>query len=200
MLINIIYLEGINNHMPIDRGSHISAIVEEIKHINPNSILDVGIGFGLFGAIFRAYTDIRWSEVYPERYGNWQTRIDGIEIFPEYRNPLWKVYNYVSIGDALEKLNDVNETLAEKYDLVYSGDMIEHFTKENGHILIGKMLKKGRNVIIATPYPTPPQDPVLGNEHERHLSEWTLDDFLPYTHEIVGCFNGILVVKLKGTE
>lgn len=177
--------------MPISRGSHISAVIEEVKHLNPQSILDVGCGFGLMGAIFRAYTDIRLSELNPERYSKWQTRIDGIEVFVGYRNPLWTAYTGIILNDARIALDECAE-----YDLIYAGDIIEHFTKENGHELIRKMLKKGKKVIIATPSPAPKQDPLLGNAHEEHLSSWDETDFVNYQHEIIGSFGGILVVRL----
>lgn len=181
--------------MPINRGSHLSALIEEVKHLNPQSILDVGCGFGLNGAIFRAYTDIRWSEVYPERYKDWQTRIDAIEIFENYRNPLWKVYDRVVVGDAQYHFG-MDDQLLPQYDLIYCGDMIEHFEKPAAHQLIRKMLDHGKYVIIATPSPTPPQAPVLGNAHEEHLSEWDEKDFMEYNHERIGNFGGILMMKL----
>lgn len=177
--------------MPIDRGSHISALIEEVKFLKPESILDVGCGFGHMGSIFRAYTDIRLSEIYPERYHNWKANIEGIEIFEAYRNPQWLVYNMVHVDDAMVVLDEL-----EQYDLVYCGDMIEHITKEEGHTMIKKMMDHGRHVMIATPSPAPAQDEILGNTHEKHLSSWDESDFQSYPHRVVGNFGGILLIDL----
>ena len=181
-------------HMPINRGSHISAIIQEIKHLKPNSILDIGVGFGMMGVIFRAYTDIRMSEISPNRYhkNGYQARIDGIEVFEPYRNGVWEAaYDYVYVGNVTDILQNL-----QHYDLIYAGDVIEHFSKEEGRNILEQMLNKGSNVIIATPSPAPKQDELLGNRHEKHLSSWDEADFAAYGHEIVGNFDGILVVRL----
>lgn len=183
--------------MPLNRAIHISPIVEEIKWCKPNSILDVGIGFGMMGVIFRAYTDIRKSELNPDSYHSWPTQIDGIEIFDWYKNPVWDVYTNVYRGDALEWLDKLG-----KYDVVYCGDMIEHLTKEDGFKLIDKMLAHCNSwVIIATPSPAPVQKAILGNPNEEHLSEWKMEDFQKYNCELIGNFfserDNMLCVRLK---
>jgi len=189
--------------MPTNRAVHISAEIEEIKWINPGSILDVGIGFGMMGTVFRAATDVRKSERNPESFHNWPTRIDGIEIFEWYRNPAWDMYTNVYIGNALE----VIDTL-DKYDVIYCGDMLEHLTKEDGEKLLDKMLEHSNGwVEIATPSPAPTQGEVLGNIHETHLSEWTQQQFEDYAQkkgyvmELVGNiydFSGnMLCVRIK---
>jgi len=189
--------------MPANRGVHVSAEIEEVKWLKPNSILDVGIGFGSMGVLFRQATDVRKSERNPESYHDWPTRIDGIEIFEWYRNPVWQVYTNVYIGNAM----DVLDTL-DKYDMVYCGDMIEHISKEDGYKLIEKMLDHSNQWIqIATPSPAPPQEAILGNENERHVSEWTEQEFKDYatekgyTCELVGNFydfsGNMLCVRIK---
>ncbi len=189
--------------MPANRGVHISAEIEEIKWLKPNSILDVGIGFGSMGVLFRQATDVRKSERSHESYHDWPTRIDGIEVFEWYRNPVWQVYTNVYIGNALE----VIDTL-EKYDVVYCGDMIEHLSKSDGFLLMEKMLDHSNQWIeIATPSPAPTQGEILGNIHETHLSEWTQKDFEEYctlkgyTCELVGNFydfsGNMLCVRIK---
>ncbi len=183
---------------------HLSAEIEEIKWLKPHSILDVGIGFGIMGTVFRAVTDVRMSERNPESYHDWPTRIDGIEIFEWYRNPAWAMYTNVYVGDALQVLDE----LEIKYDVIYCGDMIEHLSKEDGYKLIEKMLDRSNQwVEIATPSPAPKQDPILGNAHEEHLSEWLQTEFEDYakekgyTCEIVGNFpeaaGNMLCVRIK---
>lgn len=179
--------------MPINRGSHISAVIEEVKHLNPQSILDVGCGAGLMGSVFRAYTDIRLSELRPERYHTWETVIHGIEVFEDYRNPLWESYNHVYIGEAIEVLKSSDNS---SYDLIYAGDVLEHFTKDKGFSFIDTLLKHGKTILIATPSPAPAQPALLGNAYEEHLSSWDEFDFVQYDFQVVGNFNGILLIKL----
>lgn len=182
--------------MPLNRAIHLSPVIEEIKYYKPGSILDVGIGWGLMGGIFRAYTDIMKSERAPELYHNWGCKIDGIEIFDWYRSKAWDLYNNVYVGNALEEIDKLGD-----YDIIYCGDVIEHLSKEKGHELIEKMLAHaGRCVIIATPSPAPKQDAIFGNDHEAHISEWTEEDFAKYKCELIGNFfserDNMLVVRL----
>lgn len=189
--------------MPTNRAIHLSAIIEEVKWINPGSILDVGVGFGVMGPLFRMATDVRKSERNPESYHDWPTRIDGIEIFEWYRNPVWNTYTNVYIGNALDTIDGL-----PTYDFVYCGDMIEHLAHEDGEKLIDKMLEHANKWIhIATPSPAPVQGEILGNANEAHLSEWTQQQFEDlaqtkgYVMELVGNFyserDNMLVVRIK---
>ena len=76
--------------MPSSRPNTIPAVVHLLRQIQPRSILDVGVGFGKWGHLFREYTDIHESENDPARYPkkNWHVRIDGIEGFASLRQAL----------------------------------------------------------------------------------------------------------------
>jgi len=109
----------------------------------------------------------------------------------------WDFYNNVFIGNALEELDKL-----EKYDIVYCGDMIEHLTKEDGHKLVEKMLEHANAwVYVATPMPARPQEGILGNPAEAHLSSWEEEDFKKYNYEMVGTIGWgqdyMLVVRIK---
>ena len=162
--------------MPISRPDNIPIVISEVIKLNPKSILDVGIGFGIYGVLFRACTDIRLSELTPSRYKKWEVKIDGIEIFESYRNSNYDNYNHIYYGSALTVLgNLIVDELS--YDLIYLGDIIEHFDKKSGFYLLRLCKKLGKNIIISTPKYFRPQTDVLGNEHEKHLSLWTKEDF-----------------------
>lgn len=161
--------------MPISRPDPIPKIGNIIWSSMPKSILDVGIGFGIWGTLFRAWTDIRLSELDHERYDNWKTIIDGIEIYEGYRNPAWKVYSSVYVGDALLCL--VN--LGQLYDHIHIGDMIEHLNKDGGEQLINlakRRLSKNGTLTIVTPNGYRYQDATLGNRYEMHLSGWSMKE------------------------
>lgn len=153
--------------MPTSHLRQLSAIVEAIDIINPQSVLDVGVGFGKYGVLTREYLELRDGR---SRYDDWQRRIDGVEIFPGYLTPLHRfVYDEVFVGDAL----DVLPALATHYDLVLLVDVLEHFTKSAGGRVLEYALERGRNVIVSTPRAFIEQGAAFDNPSEEHLSLWT---------------------------
>src|SRR5580765_520709 len=110
--------------MPSSRPNIIPTVIHLIRQMRPQSILDVGIGFGKWGHLFREYTDILESENDPERYQrqNWKVRIDGIEGFPAYVTDMHRfLYDDIHIGNAC----DLIPALPLNYDLIFLGDIIE---------------------------------------------------------------------------
>jgi len=167
--------------MPISRPDAIPIVGEIIWGKSPQSILDIGVGFGMWGVLFRAWTDIRLSEVYPRRYGRhgWQTRIHGIEIHEGYRNVLHTgIYDVIWYGDALQLLQAMQP--GRLYDHIHLGDVIEHLDKSDGVTLL-KMcrdhLTPGGGITVVTPNGFRPQGAVLGNVHETHKCGWTEREF-----------------------
>jgi len=164
--------------MPISRSDALPFIGNIIWNTNPSRILDVGIGFGHMGVLFRAWTDIRMAELDPDRYHHlgWKTEIHGIEIHPPYANPLYEfIYDVVYWGDALEEIKKLGS-----YDVIYLGDIIEHYEKEMGEILLrnaAQHLTPKGFLVVATPEGFRPQGPVLNNPNEEHKSGWTKADF-----------------------
>jgi predicted O-methyltransferase YrrM len=97
--------------MPTSQFYQISDIVEFIVRTNPKSILDIGVGFGKYGALAREYLD------QGERLYDWKRRIDGIEVFEEYITDIQRFYyDNIYIGNAVEVLPKLEET----YDLIFS--------------------------------------------------------------------------------
>jgi len=156
--------------MPTSRPDHLSYLCNRILELKPKTILDIGVGFGSKGVLFREYTDI-WNGNYKKE--SWKTIINGIEIFKEYITDIQlNVYNNIHIGSAINIL-----PLSHNYDLIYCGDMIEHLIKEDGLKLIDLMKGNARHIIIVTPRIVSEQGAVFGNENERHLSQWSEKDF-----------------------
>jgi cyclopropane fatty-acyl-phospholipid synthase-like methyltransferase len=163
--------------MPISRPETIPFVLHQVIRLNPKSILDVGVGFGINGVLFRSQTDIRMAEIEKDRYKNFKVRIDGIEIFQNYKNPIYDyIYDKIYYGDAYDLLDKISY----KYDLIYLGDVIEHFEKERGKGFLKKCkkkLNKGGSLIITTPCYFREQTNVLDNDHEKHLSFWEDNEF-----------------------
>ncbi len=163
-----------NIPMPTSQHQQISTIVDLIILLNPQSVLDVGVGFGKYGVLCREYLEL-WDG--REEYHRFRRRIDGIEIFPDYLTPLHTfIYNTMYTGDA----QTVIDKLREKYDLVLLIDVLEHLPKQEGRLLIKKLLSKHRGVIISTPKDIGDQQEVFENAHEAHLSQWSRREFAQF--------------------
>jgi hypothetical protein len=170
--------------MPSSRPNAIPTVVHLIRQLKPESILDVGIGFGKWGHLFREYTDINEAERDPARYErrNWRVRIDGIEGYAGYVTEMHRfLYNNIHIGGALELIEAL-----PGYDVIFMGDVIEHFTKADGLAFLRKAAAKAaKAVIITTPKEEIEQEDLCGNELERHRSSWTHEDFAEFDGAIV---------------
>src|SRR5437870_6284913 len=103
--------------MPSSRPNTIPTVLHLVRQLKPRSILDVGVGFGKWGHLFREYTDILEAEHDPARYqrANWQVRVDGIEGFARYITPMHRfLYNEIHVGDATTLIKAL-----PAYDLVF---------------------------------------------------------------------------------
>lgn len=153
---------------------YISAI---IGSLSPTSALDIGIGMGKFGFLFRESCE--WSHIFDNDISriakvNWQTRLDGVDVCPEYIAPLQEyLYDKIYIGAAQKIAVDMND-----YDLIHMGDVIEHLEKSEGEKLLDILFEKARlGVLLVTPVGEYHQEGVDGNPYEEHKSVWCPADF-----------------------
>lgn len=162
--------------MPTSWYNVIPEILSLIEKHKPRSILDIGIGFGKYGVLIREVLELPY-----ERYDKlkWQHRVEGVEVFEGYKNPLHtyaydKVY-YSNILDVIDKL--------PQYDVILLIDVLEHFTKEEGYLLLNKLLEHTKNfILISTPLYPDIQKDYEGNPHEEHKSRWSIIDFVDYDY------------------
>ena len=163
--------------MPTSDPSVIAPVLREVMKLQPMSILDVGVGMGKWGLLFREYLEGWGKHRYcPER---WQVRMDGVEIFPQYIQAWHKViYNEIIIGD-IRKV-----TFKTPYDLIYMGDVIEHMPMQDGWNLIRTMPYK--TLIISTPnFKTRTIGRCKENVYQDHLSRWSAEEFRGVKHQIL---------------
>lgn len=157
--------------MPSSRPESVPPVISLVRQINPASILDVGVGFGKWGHLFREYTDILASEKDPDRYNRsaWRVRLDGIEGHAPYITPIHTfLYNHIYVGNALDILPSLNQ-----YDLVFAGDILEHFDECSGLAFLNLLLDRScRYVVITTPRHETFQSDLCDNPLERHRSVW----------------------------
>ena len=162
--------------MPSSRPNTIPSVIHLLRQLRPRSILDVGVGFGKWGHLFREYTDILEAENDPVRYRreNWQVRIDGIEGFSDYLTEMHRyLYNEIHVGDARVLIHAL-----PAYDLIFLGDVLEHMSKAEGRqFLIEALDHVTKAVVLTTPKYETDQTELCGNKLEQHRSLWSGRDF-----------------------
>ena len=163
--------------MPSSDSNQIPAVLKLVSEAKPASILDVGIGWGKYGALFRLCLEDGYPDVSNRQ--NWKIQIDGIEAFPEYVGDIQRgIYNRIVLQDVQQALAHVGN-----YDVVFMGDVIEHLEKSAGHQLLKQLLAKTqKRLIVATPNGPYAQGSILGNHFECHRSSWECADFECYPH------------------
>jgi hypothetical protein len=174
--------------MPVSDYHSIPAVLDEVYRLQPEDVLDLGVGFGKWGVLLREVLDAMYGRCAP---GQWQREITGVEIHRKYLNPAWESY------DCVEIMNFV-DLVWNEHDLVLMMDSLEHLSPEVGRPFLAKLVANNRHVIVSVPNGPMPQGEVYGNPHEAHL--WTfngLEEFAPYEHTVL--HQGLCtVVSIKG--
>lgn len=148
--------------MPVSHPNHIPALLHLVQEFEPARILDVGIGLGTMGLLLRQVLEVSRGRLHrPE----WMVRIEGVEIFPPYRNPLW-TYAYDAIHE--EDIRTFLATGAPRFDLVLCCDVLEHFPLAEARRILDDLLRLAGAVIITTPTAEYAQGAWFGNEAETH--------------------------------
>jgi hypothetical protein len=158
--------------MGTSNWQNIPFCVEALMKIEPRRVLDVGVGFGRWGMIVREFCEV-WYDRFTPR--DWVIEIEGIEGFPanifDYHA---QFYDRIHLGDA----RVIMPTLAEHWDLVVFGDVLEHFDRSEGERLLNWSLDHATYVIVNIPLGSEwPQEDKYKNPFERHRSEWQASDF-----------------------
>jgi hypothetical protein len=162
--------------MPTSPYYHIPTFVEFLIETRPKSLLDIGLGNGKLGFIARDLLDVMLGERYCR--DDWKIRIDGIEIFEKYIQTHQRfIYDHIYIGNAY----DIIPTL-EPYDMIFLGDVLEHFGKERAWKFMDRCITLTReHIILNIPLGTEWEQPdIYGNEYERHRSYWSWEEFEPF--------------------
>ncbi len=164
--------------MPVSVYQHVPAVLEEVQRLNPRTVMELGIGFGKWGVLVREVLDA-WHGRCAE--ASWLAHIYGVEVFRDYLNPCWDIYENITFCD-FSIMRHVG------YDLVMMMDSLEHLTPEVGRPFLADLVAHNKHVIISVPNGYMPQDEaVFGNEHERHL--WTFNGLEEFAR-----FDGVKVL------
>ncbi len=94
------------------------------------------------------------------------------------------------IHDEYRRMNvlDIEKNIPDRsFDCVVALDLIEHLTKEDGRRLLHAMERIARRkVVVFTPQGFLPQHAVGGNEFQRHLSGWEVDEMRGMGYRVLG--------------
>lgn len=152
--------------MPSSDHRQIPIVVQTYLDLHPESILDIGCGWGKYGLLAREYLrDCPWMP-------NWVTvkKVDAVEVFDKYITDIHrKIYDNIYIGD-------ITELEIGEYDLILLVDVIEHIEKSKALELVENLKRKGKLLII-TPKEFMVHPERYGNKHEEHISHFTYKDF-----------------------
>jgi len=166
--------------MPHSDSTIIPHVLKLVSEAKPKSILDIGIGWGKYGSLFRVTLENGYADI--SNRDNWEVTIDGVEVFPEYVGQVQHtVYNNIiisSVEDAIDNLG--------KYDVIFVGDIIEHIPRPQADEILTKLVNRANKmVLIATPNGHYEQGEMFGNAHEEHVSEWRPHDFTTFKYHQV---------------
>lgn len=172
--------------MPIGCLSSLPLVMNKLISKQPKTVLDLGIGMGMYGAAVRQWLDMGFIE-------NFSVVLVGVEGFKKYRNPCWSLYDAVyvqSIQNFLQRLETIRDNPSPHsvkipwlFDAVIMTDVLEHFDKQEGSAVIDRILNclaDGGVFLLSTPAIHCEQGAVYGNEFERHKCVWAADELLEF--------------------
>lgn len=154
--------------MPIGSYAVVPWVVEALWRRQPARVLDLGIGFGFWGAAVRQWLD---NGVQPFR-----VYLAGVEGFPAYRNPAWSLYHHIW-EEPIQRFSwrSTRGGPAQGWDFIICTDVIEHFTQSQALNMLAvaqTSLAPGGELWVSSPAVFCEQGPEHGNEFERHRTFW----------------------------
>ncbi len=176
--------------MGTSNWQNISYNIDLVKRLDPKSILDIGAGFGRWGILFREFLEVWGDRNYS---GNWNRRIDGVEVFPGY---IKEYHRYFYDNLYLDEALGFVKNLKTHYDLINCGDVIEHLAKSDALEMIRLCLAKCNWLLINIPLGKNwEQGAINDNQYETHKSTWKLSDFADYPYNIAETFEDVELRK-----
>ena len=130
--------------MPLSVWLGLEDSVRTIVDCRPRSVLDAGIGFGLFGHLLRQYLDVWEGRI---RREDWRIRIDGIEIDERRVQPHSRyLYNEVFVGDIRDLVSQC--AARSPYNVIMFGDVLEHLPKSDAGLLMRQSVAHAQKIVL----------------------------------------------------
>lgn len=151
--------------MPSSDAAQISTILDLVQIINPDSILDIGCGYGKYGFLSKeCLMEHTWDKD--------KNIVNAVEGYKDYISDTQKaIYNNIFICNAM----NFETYLLMDYDIVMIIDAFEHLSVDNGKTFISEMLKKSRYLLISVPRYVSAQKGLSDDPDklEEHRAFWT---------------------------
>lgn len=155
--------------MPTSSSYLLTPVISFTGWLSPQSVLDVGCSYGQWGMLLRQHIDYPW-EIHAG-VPCWNRRIDGIEAWEPYRNPLWDfAYDNVEVKEASSFLSAVS---SDTYELTLCVEVLEHMEVQTGRELLDHLKRVSEHVLVTTPDRPLLQGEVCGNPYETHRAWWS---------------------------
>lgn len=151
--------------MPSSDYISIPKVLQVVERLHPRSILDIGVGNGRYGFLFREVLDWNYGRLAPQY---WSVQIDGVEVDASYINHVHHyVYDHINVGDWLQLA-----TGDAHYDLCFLGDVLEHWGEGDWQLALSKARDVANVTLVVCPNHAGSmrQGAWCGHEAERHLS------------------------------
>jgi hypothetical protein len=150
--------------------------------VNCKSLLDVGCGRGIIGALCRIY-----------RCVDRLVGMDGFEPYLEFSENAGLYDRTI-----LRNLNDTPLPFGDReFEVVTCIEVIEHLEWSAGQSLLDELERIGSHVILTTPNIRFQQGEYDGNGLQRHLSGWNPSDFRARGYKVYGTGNLNVGYRLK---
>lgn len=153
------------------------ARIVDLLPLEGQSLLDVGCGRGIVGALCRIYRAY--------------SRQVGLDIYGPYLEFCGRYRFY----DELLEWNLEQLPLpfrGGEFDVATAVEVIEHLDKTKGIALLEELSRVARTVIVTTPNRFFVQRAYDGNEWQQHRSRWSASDFKKIGYRVFGC-GGLLI-------
>lgn len=146
-------------------------VVERMRERKPESILDIGCGWGRWGFLAREFLEL-WEHNYQK--ADWKIEIDAMDVHEGTWTPAHEfIYDHTYTMDVREW------THPSCYDLVIACDVLEHIPKDDSLAVIAKLRESGSSIIVGVPIGEqwPHYDGFDGNDFAGHVCHWFPEDF-----------------------
>lgn len=156
-----------------------------VNRMKPKSLWDIGMGYGNIGAMAKV--------IVPEM------KLYGVDVFMPY---LVDVASHAKEFEAII-VADIRDLIFKLWpvDMTVAFDVIEHLPRQDGIDVIQYLKSISKmGLLVSVPIVDYPQDPIYGNEAERHLTQWKVPEMEAlgattlFTGKVCGLF------EFKGTN
>ena len=166
--------------MPMSTWNNTEKAAEFIRRVKPETVLDIGVGFGKWGFLIRGSSETICQRMTPEE---WKIDLEGIEGETRYVDAwspmLHFLYNRIYVMDVR------NFEFRKQYDMVIAGDVLEHLELDESIELIEDILDNTQLFIFAIPIGESwlhTNDGYAKNYPlEKHRCVWNHEDLFPST-------------------